>query len=98
MAPIETAKDVSAANGTCCSSSPSVSGVSVSLTSACLSVEGLHQRKGAAAADKNTDTFTWQDVAKHNTAKSAWVIIRGVVYDVTGASLRRAKTSLCPCN
>eukprot|EP00644_Phytophthora_capsici_P007213 jgi/Phyca11/527737/estExt2_fgenesh1_pm.C_PHYCAscaffold_220052 len=45
--------------------------------------EGLHQRKGAATTDKNTATFTWQDVAKHNTAKSAWVIIRGVVYDVT---------------
>lgn len=56
--------------------------------SPCLSffcvTEGLHQRKGAASADKDA-TYTWQDVAKHNTAKSAWVIIRGVVYDVTGA-------------
>lgn len=51
--------------------------------------EGLHLRKGAAAttADKATATYTWQDVAKHNTAKSAWVIIRGVVYDVTGACI-----------
>ncbi|ETM02781.1 hypothetical protein L917_00858 [Phytophthora nicotianae] len=49
--------------------------------------EGLHQRKpavaAAAAADKAAATYTWQDVAKHNTAKSAWVIIRGIVYDVT---------------
>nr|AGS55977.1 delta-5 desaturase [Pythium aphanidermatum] len=39
----------------------------------------------ADAAGKSTakGEFTWQDVAKHNTPKSAWVIIRGVVYDVT---------------
>ncbi|CAI5727887.1 hypothetical protein KXD40_005712 [Peronospora effusa] len=47
--------------------------------------EGLYQRKDAVAAtnDKITASYTWQDVAKHNTAKSAWVIIRGIVYDVT---------------
>lgn len=28
--------------------------------------------------------FTWQEVAKHNSAESAWVIVRGRVYDVTG--------------
>ncbi|OQR99376.1 Delta(5) fatty acid desaturase [Achlya hypogyna] len=28
-------------------------------------------------------TFTWQEVAGHNTAASAWIIIRGKVYDVT---------------
>lgn len=27
--------------------------------------------------------FTWQQVAEHNTAKSAWVIVRDDVYDVT---------------
>ncbi|KAF4320033.1 hypothetical protein BBO99_00005957 [Phytophthora kernoviae] len=49
------------------------------------STEGLRARKGAAraAATDSSTTFTWQEVAKHNTAQSAWVIIRGVVYDVT---------------
>ena len=28
--------------------------------------------------------YTWQEIAKHNTAESAWVIVRGRVYDVTG--------------
>lgn len=51
---------------------------------------GLRERKtassnnAAAAASSAVDEFTWQDVAKHNTAASAWVIISGVVYDVTG--------------
>jgi predicted heme/steroid binding protein len=26
---------------------------------------------------------TWQEVARHNTAESAWVIVRGKVYDIT---------------
>ncbi|KAF4032229.1 Fatty acid desaturase [Phytophthora infestans] len=47
--------------------------------------EGLYQRKTAAdaATNKSAATYTWQDVAKHNTDNSAWVIIRGIVYDVT---------------
>uniref|UniRef100_A0AAV1T9D4 Cytochrome b5 heme-binding domain-containing protein n=1 Tax=Peronospora matthiolae TaxID=2874970 RepID=A0AAV1T9D4_9STRA len=47
--------------------------------------EGAYHRKGAATdtTDQDVATYTWQDVAKHNSAKSAWVIIRGVVYDVT---------------
>ncbi|CAH0483087.1 unnamed protein product [Peronospora belbahrii] len=47
--------------------------------------EGMYQRKSATTvtADTFTSSYTWQDVAKHNTAKSAWVIVRGVVYDVT---------------
>lgn len=41
-------------------------------------------REAAAdAAGKSRGEFTWQEVAAHNTAASAWVIIRGVVYDVT---------------
>ncbi|KAL7752584.1 sphingolipid delta-4 desaturase [Sorochytrium milnesiophthora] len=28
-------------------------------------------------------TLTWQDVAQHNTPKSAWIAVRGKVYDVT---------------
>lgn len=27
--------------------------------------------------------YTWQEVAKHNTPESAWVIVDGTVYDVT---------------
>ncbi|DAZ95884.1 TPA: hypothetical protein N0F65_009086 [Lagenidium giganteum] len=53
--------------------------------------EGLRERKTAtktpdsavAAAAATDGEFTWQEVAKHNTAESAWVIIRDVVYDVT---------------
>ncbi|TYZ61184.1 hypothetical protein PybrP1_009876 [[Pythium] brassicae (nom. inval.)] len=51
----------------------------------------LRERKGAAisgaatasAAGVAKNEFTWQEVAKHNTGASAWVIIRGAVYDVT---------------
>lgn len=58
----------------------------------CLAI-GLRERKvassstesaAASAASSEKKEFTWQEVAKHNTAKSSWVIIRGVVYDVTG--------------
>lgn len=54
--------------------------------------EGLRHRKADAAiattapappASIENGEFTWEDVAQHNTAASAWVIIRGVVYDVT---------------
>ncbi|TMW57330.1 hypothetical protein Poli38472_003255 [Pythium oligandrum] len=50
---------------------------------------GLRERKtktteAADAAGKSTEAeYTWEQVAKHNTPASAWVIIRGVVYDVT---------------
>jgi cytochrome b involved in lipid metabolism len=51
---------------------------------------GLRSRKTAkvdealaAPAASKSGEFTWQDVAAHNTPASQWVIIRGVVYDVT---------------
>lgn len=39
------------------------------------------QAKKSPALD---GAYTWQEIAKHNTAESAWVIVRGRVYDVTG--------------
>lgn len=30
--------------------------------------------------------YTWQEVAEHNTRESAWLIVRGKVYDVTSKS------------
>ncbi|KXN67834.1 delta 5 fatty acid desaturase [Conidiobolus coronatus NRRL 28638] len=33
--------------------------------------------------EKPKKTYTWQEVAAHNTHKSAWIGIRGKVYDVT---------------
>lgn len=54
-----------------------------------LNVIGLRERKINNSATRVADAvgkgeFTWKEVAKHNTAASAWVIINGVVYDVTG--------------
>ena len=46
--------------------------------------------KAAAVAGKGGkgNTYTWQEVAQHNTAESAWVIVEGRVYDITGACRR----------
>lgn len=38
---------------------------------------------GATVAAAGKGKYTWQDVAAHNTANSAWVIIEGQVYDIT---------------
>ncbi|RHY32927.1 hypothetical protein DYB32_002098 [Aphanomyces invadans] len=46
----------------------------------------LRQRTaGAGATDvkEAKKSFTWQEVAKHNHAGSAWMIVRNKVYDVT---------------
>ncbi|RLO13363.1 hypothetical protein DYB28_012462 [Aphanomyces astaci] len=46
----------------------------------------LRQRAAAAGGTESKDlkkTFTWQEVAKHNHAGSAWMIVRNKVYDVT---------------
>lgn len=37
-----------------------------------------------AATTPASGKFTWQEVAKHNTAQSAWVIVDDGVYDLTG--------------
>lgn len=36
-----------------------------------------------AASSAKKGRFSWQEVAKHNTAESAWVIVDGKVYDIT---------------
>ena len=33
--------------------------------------------------DKKLPVFTWEDVAKHNTSESLWLIVHDKVYDVT---------------
>lgn len=38
----------------------------------------------AKPAAPSKGSYTWEEVARHNTAESAWVIVRGRVYDVTG--------------
>ncbi len=30
-----------------------------------------------------TKSYTWKEVAKHNSLESAWVAVEGKVYDVT---------------
>ena len=41
------------------------------------------QRDPLAAEEPALPTFTWREVAAHNTPDSAWVIVDGLVYDVT---------------
>ena len=35
------------------------------------------------SAGKKPPTFTWEEVAKHNTAESLWMVVHDKVYDVT---------------
>lgn len=37
----------------------------------------------ADAAVAHNNEYTWQEVAKHNTGDSAWVIVKNEVYDIT---------------
>jgi len=32
-------------------------------------------------------SFTWKEVAEHNTAASCWVSVHGKVYDITSKSV-----------
>ncbi|KAA8497298.1 Delta(5) fatty acid desaturase A [Porphyridium purpureum] len=42
------------------------------------------RRKAAPAQQRSTDgKYTWQQVAQHCTEESAWIAVRGKVYDVT---------------
>ena len=34
-------------------------------------------------ASSTLPVYTWDDISKHNTAESLWVVIEGKVYDVT---------------
>mmetsp|Transcript_5546 Transcript_5546/g.5727 ORF Transcript_5546/g.5727 Transcript_5546/m.5727 type:complete len:478 (+) Transcript_5546:79-1512(+) len=48
--------------------------------------DGLRNRKVVSSKDKELRTpksFTWAEVAKHNTSDSCWVTIHGKVYDIT---------------
>jgi len=49
-------------------------------------VDGLTRRRVGSAhlSAAETRTYTWQEVAKHNTLDSVWVSYKGKVYDVTG--------------
>lgn len=39
--------------------------------------------EGEGAGKKKLPTFTWEEVAKHNTGESLWLVVHDKVYDVT---------------
>lgn len=57
---------------------------------------------GGKAADDATalstlPKYSWRDVAKHNTAESAWMIVKGKVYDITRMSALRRRPHARAC-
>ena len=49
-------------------------------------LEGLRNRKAVEVAETNVKSFSWKEIAKHNTQESCWVSIDGKVYDITSKS------------
>lgn len=47
--------------------------------------DGCRNRKLSAHTENptNVKSFTWKEVAEHNTASSCWVCVHGKVYDIT---------------
>lgn len=41
------------------------------------------QQEGEVGAEGGEKKFTWEEVAKHKTAQSLWVVIHDKVYDIT---------------
>lgn len=63
--------------------------VKVGIDSVVVKPGQLKRRKPAsstpatALASKDGSSFTWDDVAKHNTKEDAWIVVKDKVYDVT---------------
>lgn len=47
------------------------------------SVAAAEATVAATAAAAGGKTYTWEEVAEHNTEKSLWVTVRGKVYDIS---------------
>ena len=49
--------------------------------------DGLRNRKANQSPTESTKSFTWKEVAQHNTSDSCWVSVNGKVYDITSELL-----------
>ena len=38
-------------------------------------------------SESNSTVYTWEEIEEHNDDKSLWVVVHGVVYDVTNYAL-----------